>query len=105
MSMESEKKTLEVNRGITLVDQNNLEYEYMILDELRYRERDYLALVPCDEKTDMGTSTDPGESNDIIVVRVEGGEEDRTIAAVTDPEELYEIAKIINQKYGHLCEE
>ena len=60
------EQTVEENR-ITLVDSQNEEYEFIVLDEIEYDSKTYLALVSCDEKTDMGTEYDPGESNDVTV--------------------------------------
>lgn len=97
------EETVENDR-ITLVDSNNEEYEFIILEELEYKSRTYLALVSCDEKTDMGNDHDPGEANDITIVRVGEAENEKTLYAVTDAEELYAVGKIIEEKYGHLSE-
>ena len=37
---------------ITLVDSQDAEYDFLILDEFCYNEQQYLALASCDEKTD-----------------------------------------------------
>lgn len=89
---------------ITLVDNKNEEYEYLVLDEIDYNGNTYLALVSCDEKTDMGNEYDPGEANDVTVVRVGGMGEEKTLFAVTEAEELYAVGKIIEERYGHLSE-
>ena len=52
---------------ITLVDSQDAEYDFLILDEFCYNEQQYLALASCDEKTDTGSGNDPGEANDITV--------------------------------------
>ena len=95
------EQTVEENR-ITLVDSQNEEYEFIVLDEIEYDSKTYLALVSCDEKTDMGNEYDPGESNDVTVVRVGEAGNERTLFAVTDAEELYAVAKIVEERYGHL---
>ena len=40
---------------ITLVDSQDEEYNFLILDEFRYNDKQYLALASCDEKTDTGS--------------------------------------------------
>lgn len=95
------EQTVEENR-ITLVDSQNEEYQFIVLDEIELDTKKYLALVSCDEKTDMGNEYDPGEANDVTIVRVGevGGE--MNLFAVNDAEELYAVAKIVEEKYGHL---
>lgn len=95
------EQTVEENR-VTLVDSQNEEYQFIVLDEIEYNSQTYLALVSCDEKTDMGNEYDPGESNDVTIVRVGeiGGE--TNLFAVNDAEELYAVAKIVEEKFGHL---
>lgn len=97
---ELEQKVEEAR--ITLVDSRDEAYDFLILDEFECRERRYLALTPCDEKTDTGSGNDPGEANDITVVRVGGTEEEPAFFAVTDAEELYAAAKIVEERFGHL---
>ena len=87
---------------ITLIDAQNQEYEFLILEELKWNDRNYLFLVSCDEKTDPGDSKDPGEGNDITVVRVEEQEGELVIVAVTEADELYELAKLVEKRFGHL---
>lgn len=93
------------NDRITLIDSKNEEYEFIILEEFSYNSNKYLALAACDEKTDTGGPNDPGEANDITVVRVgqtpEGGEPG--YFAVSDPEELYAVAQLIEARFGHLA--
>ena len=95
------EQTVEENR-ITLVDSQNEEYEFIVLDEIEYDSKTYLALVSCDEKTDMGNEYDPGEANDVTVVRVGEAGNEIKLFAVTDAEELYAVAKIVEERYGHL---
>ena len=87
---------------ITLVDNTDTEYEFIILDEIEHEGRRYLALVSCDEKVDQGSENDPGEGNDITIVGVEGDGEDTRISAVTAPDVLLALSRIIDGKFGHL---
>lgn len=113
MEMKDTNKTAEEARleenvemqRITLVDSSNEEYEFLILDELEYNGNTYLALVSCDEKTDTGNEYDPGEGNDVTVVRVGGAGQEKTLFAVTDAEELYAVGKLIEERFGHLGDE
>lgn len=90
---------------ITLVNEKGEEYNFIVLDEFAYNGNQYLALSPCDEKTDMGFGDDPGEANDITIVRQGIVDGDVNFFAVTDADELYAIAKMIDEKYGHLTGE
>lgn len=87
---------------ITLVNEKDEEYNFIVLEELEHNGNRYLALSPCDEKTDMGFGDDPGESNDITVVREGIVNGEVNYFAVNDADELYAIAKIIDERYGHL---
>ncbi len=97
---ELEQKVEETR--ITLVNSREEEYDFLVLDEFCCRENRYLALVPCDEKTDPGSGNDPGESNDITVVRVGEADGRPMLFAVTDAEELYGVAKLVEERFGHL---
>lgn len=87
---------------ITLVDSQDEEYNFLILDEFRYNDKQYLALASCDEKTDTGSGNDPGEANDITVVRVEEAAGQPMLFAVTNGDELYGVAKLVEKRFGHL---
>ena len=88
---------------ITLVDDQDDEYEYMILDEFVVNGKTYLALASCDEKEEKG-SGDPGEWDDITIVRKysEGGQV--SFGAVTDDRELLDAARVFEDKFGHLLD-
>ncbi len=101
---ENKWENLVTESRITLVDNQDTEYEFIILEELEYQGARYLALVSCDEKTDVGSGDDPGEGNDIVVVRTDEVDGERVISAVTDAEELYALSKIIDEKFGHLSQ-
>lgn len=90
---------------ITLVNDQNEEYDFIIVDEFDFNNNHYLALVSCDEKTDMGNGDDPGEANDITVVRVREAENGKSLFAVTDADELFAVAKIVEERFGHLSPE
>ncbi|MCC2255397.1 DUF1292 domain-containing protein [Ruminococcus sp. CLA-AA-H200] len=108
MKTEPDKKQMQdaedivTQRRITLLDEKDGEYEFLILDELAYQGKNYLALVSCDEKTDTGAGADPGEANDIVVVQVEEDGGEKTLTAVSDADILYGLSKILDEKYGHL---
>ena len=87
---------------ITLVDDKEEEYDFLILDRFQLSGKCYLALVSCDEKTDMGHGNDPGEANDITVVREEEAGGERSFFAVTDADELLAVAKMVEERFGHL---
>ena len=87
---------------ITLVDSQDAEYDFLILDEFCYNEQQYLALASCDEKTDTGSGNDPSEANDITVVRVGEDAGQPMLFAVTDADELYGVAKLVEERFGHL---
>ena len=87
---------------ITLVDETDEEYEYIILNEFEWEGKTYVALASCDEKNDGHGSIDANEMDDITVVRkfVEGDE--ISYGAVTDEHELLAVSRIISDKYEHL---
>ena len=87
---------------ITLVDSQDEEYNFLILDEFRYNDKQYLALASCDEKTDTGSGFDPSEANDITVVRVGEAAGQPMLFAVTNGDELYGVAKLVEERFGHL---
>ncbi|MGN1388657.1 MAG: DUF1292 domain-containing protein [Bulleidia sp.] len=102
---EDQKKAAEAveERRITLVDNKDREYEFMVLDEYEYRGNRYLALVSVDEKDDVGNGADDqGELNDITIVRKReiGGE--MQIESITDPQELLEVSRLVSADYEHL---
>ena len=87
---------------ITLVDSQDEEYNFLILDEFRYNDKQYLALASCDEKTDTGSGFDPGEANDITVVRVGEAAGQPMLLAVTIGDELSGVATLVVERFGHL---
>lgn len=93
--------TVEAQR-ITLVDQHDVEYEFIILDEFSCEEKDYLALVSCDEKDEQASANDPGETNDITVVRKIVQGDGFALVAVTEAQELLAVSRVIEARFGHL---
>ena len=87
---------------ITLIDSKDEEYEFMILDEFENKGKKYLALVSCDSKDERGSVAEADELDDITVVEKHGEGENLNFSAVTDTDELLEISKIIEKKFGHL---
>ncbi len=87
---------------ITLVDDQDEEYEYMILDEFDWEGKTYLALASCDEKNEGSGSLDANEMDDITVVRKFGEGDNISFGAVTDEHELLAVSRIISDKYEHL---
>ena len=87
---------------ITLVDSKDEEYEFMILDEFENKGKKYLALVSCDSKDERGSVAEADELDDITVVEKHGEGESLNFSAVTDTDELLEISRIIEKKFGHL---
>ena len=86
---------------ITLTDDSDTDYEFIILDEYEVEGKTYLALASCDEKDERG-SGDPGEWDDITIVRKLGEEDQISFAAVTDDHELYAAAKVFEDKFEHI---
>ena len=86
---------------ITLVDDTDTEYEYIILDEYELNGNTYLALASCDEKDEKGGG-DPGEWDDITIVRKFGSGDQVSYGAVTDDRELLDAARVFEDKFGHL---
>ena len=87
---------------ITLIDGQNQEYEFIIIDEFENEGKTYLALVSCDSKDERGTTAEADAIDDITVVEKQGEGENLNFVAVTDPAELLAVSKIIEKKFGHL---
>lgn len=89
---------------VTLIDDQDTEYEFIIVDDFECDGKNYYALVSCDEKVEKGSAAGGSEGDEITVVRVEQQEKDKFFFAVSDADELYKVAKIIEEKFGHLSE-
>lgn len=102
---DAQKKAAESveERRITLVDNKDREYEFMVLDEYECRGNQYLALVSVDEKDDVGNGADDqGELNDITIVRKRMLDGQMVIESITDPKELLEVSRLVSADYEHL---
>ena len=89
---------------VTLIDDQDTEYEFIIVDEFECDGKIYYALVSCDEKVEKGSATGDSEGDEITVVRVEMNDNQPFFFAINDADELYKVAKIVEQKFGHLTE-
>ena len=101
--MDENEKRVE-QRRVTLVDNKNKEYEFVILDEYELNGKNYMALVSAEEKGENGSEKDPEEMNDITVVRKVSEGETFYFEPVNDADELYAVSKLISRDYGHLME-
>ena len=87
---------------ITLVDEKDVEYEYIILDKFELNGSTYLALASCDEKNELGGAIDATEGDDITVVRQYGEGDQVGYSAITDDQELLSVSRVVTDKFGHL---
>lgn len=87
---------------ITLVDNSDKEYEFVVLNRLSVGGKTYLALAAANDKSERKPDEDFVPDNDITVVRefIQNGE--TSYGAVTDADELYAVAKELDKLYGHL---
>ena len=88
-------------RRITLVDDKDDEYEYIIIDEYEVNGNTYLALASCDEKDEKGGG-DPGEWDDITIVRQYAEGDNVSYGAVNDDQELLAAARVFEDKFAHV---
>ena len=75
---------------ITLLDEDDVEHEFEVIDAADYGEEHYLALVPY--------SSDPAaaleEEAELLIMRVDVDEENEEyLSIVEDDEELYNVSK------------
>lgn len=88
---------------ITLVDEDNVEHSFEILDHFEYKDNAYVALVPYFE--------DPEEAlkEDVTVAIFRVGPEDEegleTFDIVEDDEEYYAVSGIFEERYNKMMEE
>lgn len=87
---------------ITLVDNSDKEYEFVVLNRLSVGGKTYLALAAANDKSERKLDEDFVPDDDITVVRewIQDGE--TSYGAVTDADELYAVAKELDKLYGHL---
>jgi uncharacterized protein YrzB (UPF0473 family) len=79
---------------ITLVDEDNVEHEFEVIDSVDYGDEHYLALVPY--------SADPeslDEDAEMLIMRVDVDEENEEfLSIVDDDEELYSVSKVFAER-------
>lgn len=87
---------------ITLVDNSDKEYEFVVLNRLSIGGKTYLALAAANDMSERKPDEDFVPDDDITVVRewIQDGE--TSYGAVTDADELYAVAKELDKLYGHL---
>lgn len=90
---------------ITLVDNSDKEYEFVVLNRLSVGGGTYLALAAANDKSERKLDEDFVPDDDITVVREFVQEGETSYGAVTDADELYAVAKELDKLYGHLQRE
>lgn len=86
---------------ITLVDDDDVEYNYRILDVLEHEEKQYYALYPIfDDPQDA--LDDPGEYYIMEAVEEDG---EQQLAEVEDNDLLDELAVIFESRFEHLFDD
>ena len=87
---------------ITLVDEDNKEHAFEIIDGFDYNEEYYVAVVPYFEDPAKALEEDPT----IIFFRVGPEDEEglETFDVVDDDEEYYEISGIFTKRYEEMME-
>ena len=79
---------------ITLLDEDNNEHEFEVIDALDYGDEHYLALVPY--------AADPDaldEEAELLIMRVDVDEENEEyLSIVDDDEELYNVGKVFAER-------
>lgn len=93
---------LPVMECITLVDEHDKEYEYLVLNRLSVGGKRYLALAAANDKSGVKPGEDFVPDEDITVVREFGEGDALSYGAVTDADELYAVARELEAMYGHL---
>ncbi len=94
--MNSENEELDYTPDlITLLDEDDKEHEFEVIDALDYNDEHYMALVPY--------APDPAESleqdAELIIMRVDVDEQDEEyLSIVEDDEELYNVSKLFEER-------
>lgn len=91
MSNEIENEELYGDDLVTLTDDEGNEYEFLVLDEIDYKDGHYLALIPQFDDPDSGISSD---DTYMIFEAVEDENGDPQLAEIDDDELLDELAEI-----------
>lgn len=87
---------------ITLIDNNNQEYEFVILNRLSVNGKNYLALAAANDKSKAKPGEDFVPDDDITVIYEYTQNGSVGYGAVTDADELYAVAKELEKLYDHL---
>ena len=91
MSNEIENEELYGDDIITLTDDEGNEYEFLVLDEIDYKDGHYYALIPQFDDPDAGISSD---DTYMIFEAVEDEDGAPQLAEIDDDELLDELAEI-----------
>lgn len=88
---------------ITLVDEENKEHAFEILDHFEHKDNAYVALVPYFEDPAQALKEDPT----VVFFRVGPEDEEglETFDIVEDDEEYYAISGIFEERYNKMMEE
>ena len=80
---------------ITLLDEDEQEHEFEVIDAVDYNEEHYMALVPYNP--DPQTALE--EDADLILMRVDVDENDEEyLSVVDDDEELYNVGQVFAER-------
>ena len=74
---------------ITLHDEDGNGVDFEFLDLIEYKGEEYIVLFPADESN---------ESNDVVILRMEQGEEDDTYIGIDDEETLMAVFEIFKDR-------
>lgn len=86
---------------ITLVDEENVEHQFEILDQLVYNDIEYYALYPIFDDAEDAVE-DSGEYYIMEVIDVDG---EQQLAEVEDDDLLDELAKIFEERFEELFDD
>ena len=88
---------------ITLVDEDNVEHSFEILDYFEYNDNGYVALVPYFEDPEEALKSDPT----VVCLRVGPEDEEglETFDLIEDDEEFYAVNKVFEKRYEKMMEE
>ena len=88
---------------ITLVDEDNVEHQFEIMDHFEYKDNAYVALVPYFENPEDAFKEDPT----VVFFRVGSEDEEglETFDVVEDDEEYYAISGIFEKRYEKMMDE
>lgn len=79
---------VENNQKITLLDEDNKENEFTIVDYLEVEDRKYVVLLP-DENPDEGA----------IILRIEDLDGDQILVDIEDDDEFDEVVKFLEEDF------